>query len=126
MIEEVSVKYIRRNNCSNKSCWNNNQRIFVPAITDGTVVPTMIVVTAVSTRAVETAAKEIFVPAIIVGTIVPTNIVGTAVPTIIVETAYYWKSCVSHIFPYTCIMSPCISYIPLYLYYVTLYFKYSL
>ena len=93
MIEEISVKYIRRNNCSNKSCWNNNQRIFVPAITDGTVVPTMIVVTAVSTRAVETAAKEIFVPAIIVGTIVPTKIVGTAVPTIIVETAYYWKSC---------------------------------
>ena len=93
MIEEVSVKYIRRNNCSNKSCWNNNQRIFVPAITDGTVVPTMIVVTAVSTRAVETAAKEIFVPAIIVGTIVPTKIVGTAVPTIIVLTAYYWISC---------------------------------
>ena len=81
MIEEVSVKYIRRNNCSNKSCWNNNQRIFVPAITDGTVVPTMIVVTAVSTRAVETAAKEIFVPAIIVGTIVPTMIVGA------------WSSC---------------------------------
>ena len=93
MIEEVSVKYIRRNNCSNKSCWNNNQRIFVPTITDGTVVPTMIVVTAVSTRAVETAATEIFVPAIIVRTIVPTNIAATAVPTIIVETAYYWKSC---------------------------------
>ena len=55
----------------------------------------MIVVTAVSTRAVETAAKDIFVPAIIVGTIVPTKIVETAVPTIIVETAYYWKSCMS-------------------------------
>ena len=54
----------------------------------------MIVVTAVSTRAVGTAAEEIFVPAIIVGTIVPTKIVGTAVPTIIVETAYYWKSCI--------------------------------
>ena len=53
----------------------------------------MIVVTAVSTRAVGTAAEEIFVPAIIVGTIVPTKIVGTAVPTIFVETAYYWKSC---------------------------------
>ena len=53
----------------------------------------MIVVTAVSTRAVGTAAEEIFVPAIIVGTIVPTKIVGTAVPTIIVLTAYYWKSC---------------------------------
>ena len=62
MIEEISVKYIRRNNCSNKSCWNNNQRIFVPAITDGTVVPTMIVVTAVSTRAVGTAGEEIFFP----------------------------------------------------------------
>ena len=93
MIEEVSVKYIRRNNCSNKSCWNNNQRIFVPAITIGTVIPTMIVATAVSTRAVGIAAKEIFVPAIIFGTIVPTKIVGTTVPTIIVETAYYWKSC---------------------------------
>ena len=53
----------------------------------------MIVVTAVSTRFVGTAAKKIFVPAINVGTNVPTKIDGTAVPTIIVLTAYYWKSC---------------------------------
>ena len=61
--------------------------------TVGIFVPTMIVVTTVSTRAAGTAPKEIFVPATIVGTIVLTKIVGTAVPTIIVETAYYWKSC---------------------------------
>ena len=78
MIEEVQIKYICRNNCSNKSCWNNHQGIFVPAITVGTVVLTMIVVTAVSTRAFGIGAKEIFVPAIIVGTIVPTKIVETA------------------------------------------------
>ena len=41
----------------------------------------MIVVTAVSTRVVGTAAKEIFVPTIIVGTIVPIRIVETAVLT---------------------------------------------
>ena len=54
------------------------KEIFVPAIIAGTVVPTMIVVAAVSTRVVGTVAKEPFVPAIIVGTAVPTSTVLTA------------------------------------------------
>ena len=93
MIEKVPIKYNCRNNCSNKSCCNNYQRIFVPAIIVETAVPTKIVVTAVSTSVVGTVAKEIFVPAIIVGTLVPTKIVGTAIQIIIVLMAYYWKSC---------------------------------
>ena len=93
MLKEMLFQQHLRNNCSKKSRSNSHQSNFVPPTISGTVVPTMIVVTAVSTRAVETAAKEIFVPAIIVGTIVPTKIVENAVPTIIVETAYYLKSC---------------------------------
>ena len=53
----------------------------------------MIVVTAVLTRVVGTAAKENFCSCNDVGTIVLSIIVEAAVPTSIVLTAYYWKSC---------------------------------
>ena len=85
---------IFRTKCFNKSCRDKPQKKFLfLAIVVGTVVSTLIVVTAVPTRVVEPAAKEIFVPTSIIGTIVHTMIVGTAVPIIIVLTAYYWKSC---------------------------------
>ena len=81
-----------RNNCSRKVVGTTAKEIFVPAITVGRVVPTMLVRTPVPTRVVGTATK-IFVSAMIVGTVVPTIIVGTVVPTIIVLMSYFWKFC---------------------------------
>ena len=48
-----------RNNSFKKSCWNNSQRNFVPAIIVGIFVPTMIVKTAVPTRVVGTSTKNL-------------------------------------------------------------------
>ena len=73
--------------------YQNETIVYVPASLVETNVPTKVVGTTTKRNFTFQQVVGTVVPTMIVVTAVPTIIV-TAVPTIIVLTAYYWKSCV--------------------------------